>query len=1020
MKRLFIISALVVICNFSIYAQCSNPNAGADDAICGNQYNLIVHNATTGYWQAFNNGELLNPQPEFLPNNTATDLTVTVAGYGIIDFVWFDNSGPCNDTVKIEFVETPVISAGEDLDVCGLCATLEGVSGGFSGYWSSTTGATFEDSTDPNSGVCVNIYISHTFIWQETNSATTTSLSCSAQDEAVVTFWRAPTANILTDAADSTECGLTFELLRAELPGSGISGIWYSTNPAIIFGDETSHHTWATAPDYGYYDFYWIESRGPASNPDFCRDTAGPLIIHFLEMPEANAGDDVYFCGLEGQLHAVPSVGTGTWSSPSVSNLSLEGINDPNTIISSSILNYPGSTLPYFTLFWTESNSVCTDRDTVRAYFFDFDFASGSDFISHVYPMVVDDNPVTLTAWTSGGIWSGNGITNPVTGVFDPSVAGIGLHTISYSLEVNGCSGKAQTVIQVTGMNIYGYVYRDINSNCICDIGEGIPNILIYANPGPLYFITDENGRYRAYLDEGAYTIHPVLPENYTASCPGTGFQNVIISDVTDTLQNINLGLTENLNCPVLNCQIATTQLRPCSLSSVFVECSNTGTGIAENPNVEVELDPDLIYEESFPDYSSVSGNIYTFNLDPLDVFESVFIVIQAYTDCDTDLLGQTSCVTATIFPNTPCGTDFGDWDHSDIAVTGDCIENLNACFTITNNAGLGVGDMGNAQDYRIFANDTLVFTGTFQLLGGASTEICWATNGSAIRLEADQHPEHPYSDYSVHTIEACGDNNGTSYGYITTNTYDDEEHFVDTYCREITSSCDPNAKEVYPSGITENNYIGDDITLTYQINFQNTGTDTAFTVVIVDTVSNLHNMMTFERGVSSHPCELEIYDSGIMVWTFNNILLPDSTTNEVESHGFVTYKINPVEMDQSDYGTQIFNNAAIFFDYNPPVITNTTRLTYWKLPILLNGIKPVLPLNYSLSIFPNPSTNMFSIKAEKYPAEVSIWDLNGRLVKSIEDYSGEELSVGGMSKGMYFVKLKNEDGVSFGKLVVE
>jgi len=40
--------------------------------------------------------------------------------------------------------------------------------------------------------------------------------------------------------------------------------------------------------------------------------------------------------------------------------------------------------------------------------------------------------------------------------------------------------------------------------------------------------------------------------------------------------------------------------------------------------------------------------------------------------------------------------------------------------------------------------------------------------------------------------------------------------------------------------------------------------------------------------------------------------------------------------------------------------------------------------------------------------------------VKSIEDYSGEKLSVGEMSKGIYFVKMENEDGVSFGKLVVE
>ena len=75
------------------------------------------------------------------------------------------------------------------------------------------------------------------------------------------------------------------EHLRAELPGTGIDGIWYSINPAIEYGDETSNNTWATVPSYGYHSFYWIESTGPALTPGFCNDTAGPLTIRFIEIP---------------------------------------------------------------------------------------------------------------------------------------------------------------------------------------------------------------------------------------------------------------------------------------------------------------------------------------------------------------------------------------------------------------------------------------------------------------------------------------------------------------------------------------------------------------------------------------------------------------------------------------------------------------------------------------------------------------------------------------------------------------
>jgi len=49
-------------------------------------------------------------------------------------------------------------------------------------------------------------------------------------------------------------------------------------------------------------------------------------------------------------------------------------------------------------------------------------------------PFCETDPPVTLTAGDPGGVWSGNGITNSSTGVFDPSVSGPGVHTIIYTL----------------------------------------------------------------------------------------------------------------------------------------------------------------------------------------------------------------------------------------------------------------------------------------------------------------------------------------------------------------------------------------------------------------------------------------------------------------------------------------------------------------------------------------------------------------------------------------------------------
>ena len=68
------------------------------------------------------------------------------------------------------------------------------------------------------------------------------------------------------------------------------------------------------------------------------------------------------------------------------------------------------------------------------------------------------------------------------------------------------------------------------------------------------------------------------------------------------------------------------------------------------------------------------------------------------------------------------------------------------------------------------------------------------------------------------------------------------------------------------------------------------------------------------------------MYDSRVLEFTFNNILLPDSTTNERESHGFVFFDLDaPKNLPP---GTRIENTAAIYFDYNKPIITNTVLNT--------------------------------------------------------------------------------------------
>ncbi len=142
-----------------------------------------------------------------------------------------------------------------------------------------------------------------------------------------------------------------------------------------------------------------------------------------------------------------------------------------------------------------------------------------------------------------------------------------------------------------------------------------------------------------------------------------------------------------------------------------------------------------------------------------------------------------------------------------------------------------------------------------------------------------------------------------------------------------FTGSYDPNDKLVRTSsGTSETSYfLNEDEWLEYTIRFQNTGNDTAFTVVVRDVLPTTLDMGTFAQGIASHPFSVSFKPGRVVEWRFANILLPDSNVNEPLSHGQVSFRIRPV--DPLLPGTEIINSASIYFDFNPPVITEPSVL---------------------------------------------------------------------------------------------
>ncbi|MBK9639648.1 MAG: hypothetical protein IPO63_18300 [Bacteroidetes bacterium] len=138
--------------------------------------------------------------------------------------------------------------------------------------------------------------------------------------------------------------------------------------------------------------------------------------------------------------------------------------------------------------------------------------------------------------------------------------------------------------------------------------------------------------------------------------------------------------------------------------------------------------------------------------------------------------------------------------------------------------------------------------------------------------------------------------------------------------CFTVVGSFDPNDKTAFPSSTLD---ISGDRWLRYLIRFQNTGTASAEHIYITDTLSASLDWSTFNLLSSSHQPHTQVYNDGLIKFSFPNIHLPDSNTNEPASHGYVQYKIRA--KDSLAIGITIENSANIFFDFNAPAITNTT-----------------------------------------------------------------------------------------------
>ena len=194
---------------------------------------------------------------------------------------------------------------------------------------------------------------------------------------------------------------------------------------------------------------------------------------------------------------------------------------------------------------------------------------------------------------------------------------------------------------------------------------------------------------------------------------------------------------------------------------------------------------------------------------------------------------------------------------------------------------------------------------------------------------------------------------------------------------------------------------------LEYTVHFQNVGNDTAYNVVIIDTLSSFLDLASFELLAMSHQALEVNFEGQIMTLRFNQIMLPDSSTNQVASNGFVKFRLkHPASFP---FLSEINNFVDIYFDFNDAIRTNTATTVH--LDSSLSQIL-IVEQKHDLTIFPNPTSADLTIKLAKSLSEskqVILTDLSGR-IHLVETMLDQETTINTslLKPGFYIVQVKS------------
>ena len=298
-------------------------------------------------------------------------------------------------------------------------------------------------------------------------------------------------------------------------------------------------------------------------------------------------------------------------------------------------------------------------------------------------------------------------------------------------------------------------------------------------------------------------------------------------------------------------------------------------------------------------------------------------------------------------------------------------------------------------QPNTITFNYTNVPIGTCQMIATHFTAPVGLTLGSTL----------------THTVTAtqAGD------GYLANNT-----DFANV---TVMGAYDPNDKRMmrHRSGDDyEGGILPSDVAMEYIIRFQNTGNAPARRVVVRDTLESNLLPETVHNLQMSHNGYVTIENGNEIVVTFDDIYLPDSSSDAAGSIGYIKFEI--LRNANLPLGTSIENRASIYFDYNDPIHTNYAISTLEEIAQSVENQRNALQVR----TMPNPFNTQITLQFELQQAQrtnVQLYDALGRLVynQNSDATSGEQqmtIPTAELTSGVYWLMLECAEGKFVQKVV--